>query len=98
MTNIDFSAITACGECCAGCRKNAEGFCGGCIETDGNCQEWAESGGCPIYKCAVRHNVSFCGLCGEFPCDWLVQKVTWNPRIVEDLTKLKNIYHAQADK
>ncbi|WP_442871707.1 DUF3795 domain-containing protein [Anaerocolumna sp. MB42-C2] len=36
-----------------------EDICKGCIETDGNCKEWSQSGGCPIYKCANKHNVSF---------------------------------------
>ena len=35
--------------------------------------EWEESGGCPIHKCAGKHNVQFCGLCKNFPCEWLVQ-------------------------
>ena len=89
---IDFSQITACGECCAGCGKKADGRCEGCIESDGHCKEWAQSRGCPIHKCARRHGVQFCGLCHEFPCKWLVEKVTWNPHIVEDLTGLAGQY------
>lgn len=90
--NIDFVYITPCGEFCIGCKKKDDGSCQGCIESDGNCKEWAESGGCPIYKCAKQHQVKFCGLCNEFPCDWLVNKVTWNPNIVEDLNRLADIY------
>ena len=26
---IDFATITACGECCVGCKKKAEGICEG---------------------------------------------------------------------
>ena len=92
MENIDFTKITACGECCVGCKKKEDGLCEGCIESDGNCKEWAPSGGCPIFKCAKRHGVQFCGLCLEFPCEFLVNKVTWNPNIVEDLTNLANGY------
>ena len=88
----DFSTITACGECCAGCTKKAQGLCGGCIETDGHCQEWAQSGGCPIHACTRRHGVPFCGLCSEFPCQWLVEKVTWNPHLVEHQTALAQEY------
>lgn len=33
--NIDFTTITACGECCAGCKKKEDGICQGCIESDG---------------------------------------------------------------
>ncbi|MBN2853248.1 MAG: DUF3795 domain-containing protein [Clostridia bacterium] len=95
MTYIDFSVITACGECCVGCKKKEDGFCNGCIETEGNCQEWANSNGCSIYKCAKQHNVLFCGLCEEFPCAWLVTKVTWNPDVIEHLSGLVKLYHEQ---
>ncbi len=93
---IDFEHITACGECCIGCKKKDDGLCQGCIESDGNCIEWTQSGGCPIYKCAKQHHVQFCGLCHEFPCDWLVNKVTWNLNIADDLTKLAILYNQRA--
>jgi len=93
--NIDFSKITACGECCAGCQKKADGLCEGCIESDGHCKEWARSKGCPIHKCAREHGVQFCGLCAEFPCAWLPEKVSWNADIVEDLTRLAEMYRKQ---
>lgn len=69
--NIDFATITACGECCVGCKKKEDGICQGCIESDGHCMEWTQSNGCPIHKCAREHKVQFCGLCEEFPCDKL---------------------------
>ena len=37
---MDFTTITACGECCSGCTKKAGGICQGCIESDGHCIEW----------------------------------------------------------
>lgn len=89
---IDFTTITACGECCIGCKKKEENQCLGCIESDGNCKEWEQSGGCPIYKCAKKHEVQFCGLCKEFPCDWLVKKITWRTNMVEELSELANQY------
>lgn len=92
MENMDFSKITACGECCIGCKKKDEGLCGGCIETDGNCQEWTQSNGCPIHKCARKHYIQFCGLCNEFPCEWLTQKITWNTNVVEHLNNLASLY------
>jgi len=95
---IDFSKITACGECCADCKKKADGLCEGCIESDGHCREWAQSKGCPIHKCARRHEVQFCGLCDDFPCTWLTEKVTWNPNVVKDLARLAEIYHQQHSK
>lgn len=91
--NIDFTKITACGECCVGCSKKDSGICKGCIESDGHCEEWTQSQGCPIYKCAREHSVQFCGLCKEFPCDWLVKKIVWRPNMVEELTQLANLYY-----
>ena len=95
MMHFDFSVITPCGECCVGCKKKEDGLCEGCIESDGNCKEWAQSGGCPSYKCAKQHGIQFCGLCLEFPCDWLAKKVTWNPNIVNNLTELAKKYSDQ---
>ena len=95
MVNIDFSKITACGECCIDCPKKESEICAGCIESDGNCKEWIQSDGCPIYKCAKKHNVQFCGLCYEFPCEWLPQKVTWNPDIIKQLSDLARKYRKQ---
>jgi len=94
MRKMDFIHITPCGESCIGCMKKKNGLCRGCIETLGKCEEWTESKGCPIYLCSIKHNVRFCGLCPEFPCDWLVSKVTWNPDIVRYLTKLADEYKA----
>ena len=45
---MDFKTITPCGENCVGCKKKAEGFCQGCVESDGHCKEWEQSRGCPI--------------------------------------------------
>lgn len=90
--NIDFKTITACGECCVGCKKKEAGLCQGCIESDGHCEEWTQSGGCPIYKCAKEHGVQFCGLCKEFPCQGLKEKIVWNPNAIEHLSKLADLY------
>lgn len=94
---IDFATITACGECCVGCKKKAEGICEGCIESDGHCVEWTESNGCPIHKCTREHNVQFCGLCNEFPCQWLVKKVVWRPNVVQELTELAKLYKCEKE-
>lgn len=97
---IDFRKVTACGECCTGCGKKLSGFCGGCIESDGNVPEWRESGGCPIHKCARAHGVQFCGLCTEFPCTWLREKITWNPDAIPNLQKIAELYclHATSEQ
>ena len=92
---IDFATITACGECCVGCNKKAEGICEGCIESNGHCAEWTHSNGCPIHKCTREHNVQFCGLCNEFPCQWLVNKVVWRPNVVQELTELAKLYKCE---
>ena len=85
---MNFERITACGECCDGCEKHRAGTCPGCIEADGKVPEWKESGGCPIHGCARRHGVQFCGLCGEFPCDFLRERLTWNPDAIPNLGRL----------
>lgn len=90
---MDFSTITACGECCTDCKKKEEGLCKGCIESDGNCKEWEESGGCPIHKCTREHNVPFCGLCGDFPCEWVVKKTVWRDNYVEEHRRLASEYY-----
>lgn len=89
---LDFDTITPCGECCIGCKKRKSGFCGGCIETDGHCKEWEESGGCPIFRCCKEHQARFCGLCKVFPCPQLTEKIPWNTHIVADLTLLRDAY------
>ena len=88
----DFSTITACGECCVGCEKKIKGICPGCIEAEGRVPEWAGSGTCKVYACCREHNAKFCGLCEEFPCNKLPQMISWNPNIVEHLTKLRDEY------
>ena len=90
---MEFNTITACGECCDGCNKKESGICKGCIESDGHCEEWTQSNGCPIHKCSKEHKVQFCGLCHEFPCDWLIKKVTWKSNIVAELTELAKLYN-----
>ncbi len=92
---MDFSIVTACGECCEGCAKKREGTCPGCIEAEGRVPEWAESGQCRIYACARAHGVSFCGLCGEFPCEKLPAMIPWNPKATEHLAALRDQYRAQ---
>lgn len=83
-----FEEITACGECCTGCQKRQQGLCQGCIESDGRCKEWAQTGRCPIHACAREHKVQFCGVCPEFPCSKLPELIPWNPNIVAHLRAL----------
>ncbi|MCR4597689.1 MAG: DUF3795 domain-containing protein [Acetatifactor sp.] len=88
----DFTTITACGECCRGCTKKINGECPGCIEADGRVPEWAQSGMCKVHACCKEHNARFCGLCREFPCDKLPQMISWNPGIINHLSKLRDEY------
>jgi hypothetical protein len=90
-----FGGITACGESCTGCAKRAQGLCSGCRETDGRCQEWADTGRCPIHACASRHGVLFCGLCESFPCGQLPALLPWNPAAPAHLAALAAAYRAQ---
>ncbi len=89
---MDFGTITPCGESCVGCKKKAEGFCQGCIASDGHCKEWEQSQGCPIYLCAKRHDAKFCGICPAFPCELMLRTVTWRKNIVSEMQKLANEY------
>ena len=91
-STIDFALITACGECCKGCKKKESGICKGCIEADGYVPEWAESGMCRIHACTREHGVTFCGLCSEFPCEELPKIIHWNPDIVEKQKMLAEKY------
>lgn len=34
-----------------------------------DCEEWAQSERCPMYKCAQKHQGQFYGLCKEFFLD-----------------------------
>lgn len=90
---IDFSKITACGECCTGCEKKENGICQGCIESDGHCKEWEQTGRCPVYACAKSHRVQFCGICPGFPCEELTVKIHWRPDIIEFLSDLAKRYY-----
>lgn len=89
---INFSTITACGECCDGCKKKFDGICKGCIEADGYVPEWEQSGRCKVHACTRKHNVQFCGLCSEFPCAELTEIVHWNSNIIEHQTMLSKRY------
>ena len=93
--NIDFTIITACGECCGGCQKKLDNLCKGCIEADGYVPEWSGSGRCKVHACTRKHSVQFCGLCEEFPCKELTTIIHWNSNIVEHLSTLAKQYSQQ---
>ncbi len=91
----DFLKITPCGGCCVDCAHFKNGECKGCIETNGKCiHMWQGSNGiCKVFQCCTEHDVSFCGLCSEFPCKWLEEWFnTWNKDGIGNLARLRNEY------
>ena len=98
--DIDFSRVTACGECCDGCDKFRDGACPGCIEADGVVPGWSESGRCRVHACTREHHVQFCGLCREFSCSGIESMIHWHNGIIEHMRRLADEYKrcAGADK
>ena len=88
---LNFSQVTPCGENCAVCQYKINGDCRGCLETDGRCVKMWEKE-CYVFQCCKKHSVPFCGLCGELPCQWLLEKGSWNPDIVAHQQSLAEIY------
>lgn len=93
---MNFDRITACGECCEDCQKFKSGICNGCVESGGNCGEWAASGGCPMAKCAHERGVKFCGVCPDFPCPTL-DRIKWRPDPIGELRELAEEYKKSLD-
>ena len=93
--DIDFSRVTACGECCDECSKHRNGVCPGCIEADGFVPGWSESGRCRVHTCTREHDVQFCGLCREFPCSGIEKMMPWHVGIVEHMRRLADAYRRE---
>ncbi len=72
---MDFNNVTPCGGSCIGCTHYRSGECEGCRNNGGICVSMWENG-CAIYECCKKHSVLFCGLCAEFPCEWIVCKLS----------------------
>lgn len=90
--STDFSQITPCGGNCSGCRHFTDGDCKGCLSNGGICiSMWKK--GCEIFKCCEKHGVKFCGLCKEFPCEWIGSKLSeWNSGGIERQKMLAEEY------
>lgn len=91
---MDFEYVTPCGEDCRNCNEYRNGACSGCAETDGKCIKMWDNG-CYVYACCKEHNAPICGLCREFPCEWLITKGSRNPDIVRHQTALAAAYKEQ---
>lgn len=80
--NPDFSKITPCGGNCETCGFFHDGGCVGCREN-----------GCRIFQCCEEHGAYFCGLCWEFPCEFIKNKLAeWDKNGVYKLTQLAREY------
>lgn len=87
--DINFAKIPPCGGNCEGCGHFQSGECAGCIKTGGKCVKMWDNG-CEIFSCCEKQGVKFCGLCGEFPCEWLKSKVAeWDKDGIERLLLLQ---------
>ena len=79
---IDFSQVTPCGGSCTGCEHYASKKCAGCLVTKGECLKLGHP--CRVYKCCDDRNIKFCGLCDEYPCEFMEKKITaWDPNAIE---------------
>lgn len=73
--DVDFTTLNACGGDCSGCEHYIDGYCAGCRANGGKCVKMWEHG-CEICRCCIEHDVPFCGLCTEFPCTFISDKLT----------------------
>lgn len=52
--------------------------------------------GCAICECCEKHDALFCGLCNEFPCEWLRGKIgEWDAVGIERLSLLADEYRKE---
>ncbi len=89
---MDFSRITPCDGNCETCGFFHDGGCKGCRENGGKCVKMWESE-CRILRCCEEHGAYFCGLCWEFPCEYIKSKLTeWDKNGVYRLKQLVEEY------
>ncbi|MDE7302050.1 MAG: DUF3795 domain-containing protein [Oscillospiraceae bacterium] len=85
--DTDFSTVTPCGGNCGDC-KHFGAECEGCFANGGKCVHMWENG-CRVFRCCDEHNVRFCGLCGEFPCDYVKDNLPkWDKDAIGRLERL----------
>lgn len=69
--DLEVSLLAVCGRYCGKCvwhlgERNS--LCPGCNVHEGH-PRWGE---CQVHSCVSDHDVEYCGVCGEFPCDLLM--------------------------
>lgn len=94
---IDFENLTACGGDCTGCQHFICGECIGCNKNGGECIKMWQNG-CEICRCCKEHGVRFCGICENFPCDWLEKTLVWEENGIERLKILGENYKENLEK
>lgn len=82
-----FKNITACGGDCTGCDYYIKSECEGCNANGGKCIKMWQNG-CGICRCCGEHGVRFCGICEDFPCEWLKNTLVWEVDGISNLQKL----------
>lgn len=91
----DFSKITPCGGNCPSCGHFKNGECKGCLANGGICVSMWEKE-CEIFKCCEKHSAKFCGLCENFPCEWIVGKLgEWDSGGIERQKKPAEEYKSK---
>lgn len=64
---MPYEEIARCGFFCGACPDRVAGQCAGCRDAH-------RPGDCFTRDCTERRGLSFCTLCGEFPCDALLER------------------------
>lgn len=96
--DTDFSKITPCGGDCEQCGFFHDGGCKGCRDNGGKCVKMWESE-CRIFKCCEEHGAYFCGICWDFPCEYIKSKLAeWDKNGVYRLKQLAEEYREQQHK
>lgn len=92
-----FVNITACGGDCTGCEHYISSECEGCNANGGKCIKMWQNG-CKICKCCKEHGVQFCGICEEFPCEWLEKTLVWESDGIGRLENLGKAYKESLER
>ena len=90
MKETDFSKVTACGGNCETCQYFQKGNCRGCNATGGERVWEGRKSICEIVSCCQKHKVPYCGACTEFPCEWIINRISeWDKNGIQHLKDLR---------